>query len=132
MKSTYTKYASQPNYARLTGREAAQLVLMQHGITGVNIRYIEGDALTNYFDPRSNEIVLSRSVYDSSSVSAIGIAAHEAGHAVQYAQSYAPMKVRAAIIPVTQIGSNLAFPLVLLGIIFSFYPLTYACLLYTS
>ena len=81
VKSTYTKYASQPNYARLTGREAAQLVLMQHGITGVNIRYIEGDALTNYFDPRSNEIVLSRSVCDSSSVSAIGIAAHEAGHA---------------------------------------------------
>ncbi len=132
VKSTYTKYASQPNYARLTGREAAQLVLMQHGITGVNIRYIEGDALTNYFDPRSNEIVLSRSVYDSSSVSAIGIAAHEAGHAVQYAQSYAPMKVRAAIIPVTQIGSNLAFPLVLLGIIFSFYPLTYAGLLLFS
>lgn len=132
VKSTYTKYASQPNYARLTGREAAQLVLMQHGITGVNIRYIEGDALTNYFDPRSNEIVLSRSVYDSSSVSAIGIAAHEAGHAVQYALSYAPMKVRAAIIPVTQIGSNLAFPLVLLGIIFSFYPLTYAGLLLFS
>ena len=132
VKSTYTKYASQPNYARLTGREAAQRVPMQHGITGVNIRYIEGDALTNYFDPRSNEIVLSRSVYDSSSVSAIGIAAHEAGHAVQYAQSYAPMKVRAAIIPVTQIGSNLAFPLVLLGIIFSFYPLTYAGLLLFS
>ena len=73
-------------------------MLMQHGVTGVNIRYIEGDALTNYFDPRSNEIVLSRSVYDNSSVSAIGIAAHEAGHAVQYALSYAPMKVRAAII----------------------------------
>lgn len=129
VKSTYARYAAQANYARLTGREAAQLVLMRHGISDVGIRCIDGDALTNYFDPRTNEIVLSRSVYDSSSVSAIGIAAHEAGHAVQYAQSYAPMKLRAAIIPVTQIGSNLAFPLVLLGIIFSFYPLTYAGLL---
>ena len=102
---------------------------MRHGITDVNIRCIDGDALTNYFDPRTNEIVLSRSVYDSTSVSAIGIAAHEAGHAVQYAQNYGPIKVRAAIIPVTQIGSNLAFPLVILGIILSFYPLIYAGLL---
>jgi len=129
VRSTYSKYAAQPNFSRLTGREAAQLVLMRHGITNVNIRCIDGDALTNYFDPRTNEIVLSRSVYDSTSVSAIGIAAHEAGHAVQYAQNYGPIKVRAAIIPVTQIGSNLAFPLVILGIILSFYPLIYAGLL---
>lgn len=129
VKSTYNKYAAQPNYARLTGREAAQLVLMQHGVSNLTVRSIDSDALTNYFDPRSNEIVLSRSVYEGNSVSAIGIAAHEAGHAVQFAVKYAPMKLRAAIIPVTQIGSNLAFPLVLLGIIFSVYPLAYAGLL---
>lgn len=129
VKSTYNKYAAQPNYARLTGREAAQLVLMKHGVSNLTVRSIDGDALTNYFDPRSNEIVLSRSVYDGNSVSAIGIAAHEAGHAVQFAEKYAPMKLRAAIIPVTQIGSNLAFPLVLLGIIFSIYPLAYAGLI---
>jgi Predicted Zn-dependent protease len=125
VKSTYNKYDTQGNSARLTGRDAARLVLEQHGIYNVSIRAINGDALTDYFDPRTNEIVLSQNVCDSTSVSAIGVAAHEAGHAVQFAQNYAPMKVRAAIIPVTQIGSNLAFPLVLIGIIFSFYSLAY-------
>lgn len=126
VKSTYNKFDKQRNSARLTGREAAKLVLERHGIFNVSIRSTGGDALTDFFDPRTNEIVLSQSVYDGTSVSAIGVAAHEAGHAVQFSESYAPMKLRAAIIPVTQIGSNLAFPLVLIGLIFSFYTLAYA------
>lgn len=129
VKSTYNKYAGQRNSANLTGREAARLILERHGIYNVSVRSVNSNALTDYFDPRTNEIVLSQNVYDSSSVSAIGVAAHEAGHAVQFAQGYVPMKLRAAIIPVTQIGSNLAFPLVLVGLIFSFYALAYAGLI---
>ena len=104
---------------RLTGAEAAQRVLSANGVQGVRIERIGGN-LTDHYDPKTNVIRLSDSVHSSTSVAAIGVACHEAGHAVQYAQNYAPIKLRAAIIPITNIGSKLAMPLILAGILFSF------------
>ena len=92
-------------------------VLQANGITNVRVERISGN-LTDHYDPKSNVIRLSDSVYDTPSTAAIGVACHEAGHAVQYAQHYFPIKVRAAIIPITNIGSRLAMPLILLGILF--------------
>ena len=104
---------------RITGAQAAQRVLSANGVSGVKIERVSGN-LTDHYDPKSNIIRLSDKVYDSTSVAAIGVACHEAGHAVQYAQHYAPIKLRAAIIPITNIGSKLAMPLILLGLLFSF------------
>ncbi|MCL2227124.1 MAG: zinc metallopeptidase [Oscillospiraceae bacterium] len=116
--SSFKKYSQQPTTKRLTGAQAAQAVLQNAGVTGVAIEKVPG-SLTDHFDPRTNVIRLSESVHGSTSVAAVGVAAHEAGHAIQYANSYAPMKVRAAIIPVTSIGSKLSMPLVLIGLIMS-------------
>ena len=116
VNSTFKKYAKQISARRLTGAEAAQRVLAANGVYGVRIERISGN-LTDHFDPKTNVIRLSDSVYDNPSTAAIGVACHEAGHAVQYAQHYAPIKLRAAIIPITNIGSRLAMPLILLGII---------------
>ncbi len=118
VKSTFNKYSKIRNARNLTGAEAADRVLRQNGVTGVRIERISGH-LSDYFDPRTNTIRLSDSVYSSTAVSAVGVAAHEAGHAVQYAKSYAPMKLRAAIIPLTNIGSQLSMPLIIIGFIFS-------------
>ena len=118
VNSTFKKYAQVNSIRRLTGAEAAQRVLSANGVRGVRIERISGN-LTDHYDPRTNVIRLSDSVYGSTSVAAIGVACHEAGHAVQYAQNYGPIKVRAAIIPLTNIGSKLAMPLILLGILFS-------------
>lgn len=104
------------SYRGITGAESARRVLAANGVYDVKIERISGN-LTDHFDPRTNTIRLSDSVYGSTSVAAIGVAAHEAGHAVQYATGYAPMKLRSVIIPVTNIGSNLAMPLILLGIV---------------
>lgn len=119
VNSTFKKYASQHSYRNLTGAEAAQRVLRHNGVSGVRIERVSGN-LTDHYDPRTNVIRLSDSVYSSTSTAAIGVAAHEAGHAVQYAQNYAPIKLRAAIIPITNIGSKLAMPLILAGILFTF------------
>ena len=119
VNSTFNKYAKVNSIRRLTGAEAAQRVLSANGVRGVRIERVSGN-LTDHFDPKTNVIRLSDSVYGSTSVAAIGVAAHEAGHAVQYAQNYGPIKVRAAIIPVTNIGSKLAMPLILAGILLSF------------
>ena len=116
VNSTFNRYSQQYSRRRLTGAEAAQRVLSQNGVSGVRIERVNGN-LTDHFDPKSNVIRLSDDVYDSTSTAAIGVACHEAGHAVQYAQSYGPIKLRAAIIPITNIGSKLAMPLILLGII---------------
>ncbi len=116
VNSTFKKYSKQMSRMGITGAESARRVLAANGVYGVRIERISGQ-LTDHFDPRTNTIRLSESVYDSSSVAAIGVAAHEAGHAVQYAEDYAPMKLRSAIIPATNIGSNLAMPLILLGIV---------------
>lgn len=116
---TFRKYSRQHSARRLTGAEAAQRVLMANGVSGVRIERISGN-LTDHFDPRTNVIRLSDDVYGNTSTAAIGVACHEAGHAVQYAQDYAPIKLRAAIIPLTNFGSQIAMPLILAGILFSF------------
>lgn len=101
----------------LTAYQAVREILDSNGLYNVMIEHVGGD-LTDHYDPRSNVIRLSDSVYNSTSVAAIGVAAHEAGHAIQYAEGYFPIKVRSAIIPVTQLGSRLAMPLVLIGLLF--------------
>ena len=119
VNSTFKRYSQVSSMRRISGAQAAQRVLSANGVSGVRIERVSGN-LTDHFDPKANVIRLSDSVYDSTSVAAIGVACHEAGHAVQYAQSYAPIKLRAAIIPITNIGSKLAMPLILLGLLFSF------------
>jgi len=116
VNSTFKKYSTQYSSRRITGAEAAQRVLSANGVSGVRIERVSGN-LTDHYDPRTNVIRLSDSVYDSTSTAAIGVAAHEAGHAVQYAQHYAPIKIRAAIIPITNFGSKLAMPLILIGLL---------------
>ena len=116
VNSTFKKYSRQFSRGQLTGAEAAQRVLYAHGVRNVRIERISGN-LTDHYDPRTNVIRLSEDVYDSTSTAAIGVACHEAGHAVQYAQEYAPIRLRAAIIPVTNLGSRLAMPLILLGLV---------------
>lgn len=119
VNSTFKKYSTQYSYRRITGADAAQRVLSANGVRGVRIERVAGN-LTDHYDPRTNVIRLSDSVYSSTSTAAIGVACHEAGHAVQYAQSYAPIKLRAAIIPLTNFGSKIAMPLILMGILFTF------------
>lgn len=119
VNSTFQKYSQQYSQRRLTGAEAARRVLSHNGVSGVRIERVAGN-LTDHYDPRTNVIRLSDSVYDSTSTAAIGVAAHEAGHAVQYAVNYAPIKMRAAIIPLTNFGSRLAMPLILAGILLTF------------
>jgi len=126
VNSTFKKYSEQHSVRRITGAQAAERVLQMHGIGNVRVERVSGN-LTDHFDPRTNVIRLSDSVYGSTSTAAIGVACHEAGHAVQYAQSYAPIKIRAAIIPITNFGSKLAMPLILLGILltsFGYYSYT--------
>lgn len=118
VNSTFKRYSTQYSYRHLTGAEAAQRVLNSNGIRNVRIERISGK-LTDHYDPTANVIRLSDSVYDNTSTAAIGVACHEAGHAVQYAQGYAPIKLRAAIIPVTNFGSKLAMPLILIGLLLS-------------
>ena len=130
VNSTFKKYSGQLSSRRITGAQAAQRVLMANGVQGVKIQRVSGN-LTDHYDPRTNVIRLSDNVYDNTSTAAIGVACHEAGHAVQYAQSYAPIKLRAAVIPVTNLGSKLAMPLILIGLLLSYlgnfsYMLVYA------
>lgn len=119
VNSTFKRYSTQYSSRRLTGADAARRVLNSHGVHNVRIERISGN-LTDHFDPKTNVIRLSDSVYDNTSTAAIGVACHEAGHAVQYAQNYGPIKLRSAIVPVTNLGSKLAMPLILLGILLSF------------
>ena len=116
VNSTFKKYSRQFSSRGLTGAEAARRVLSAHGVGNVRIERVSGN-LTDHFDPRTNVIRLSDNVFDNTSTAAIGVACHEAGHAVQYAQGYAPIKLRAAIIPVTNFGSRLAMPLILIGLL---------------
>lgn len=124
VKTTYRKYSRVPNSRGMTGAYAAQAVLNFYGITDVRIERVSGN-LTDHYDPRSKVIRLSDGVYNSSTVAAIGIACHEAGHAAQHAENYAPIKIRNAIIPVCNIGSAIGIPLALIGWIFSFSILIY-------
>ena len=115
VKSTFNRYEQVLNVRGISGAQAAEAVLRQNGVTGVRIEWVVGK-LNDHFDPRTNTIRLSSAVYSSTSVASVGVAAHEAGHAVQYAVGYFPIRLRAAIIPVTQSGSAAAFPLILLGL----------------
>ena len=118
VKSTFNRYSKQYSSRRITGAEAANRVLSANGVTGVRIERVSGN-LTDHYDPKTNVIRLSDSGYDSTSTAAIGVACHEAGHAVQYAKSYGPIRLRAAVIPVTNFGSRIAMPLILLGVLLS-------------
>ncbi len=132
VKSNFKKYSQIRNTRNITGAEAAYRLLQLNGITDVRIVQISG-SLTDNYNPKTKEISLSQSVYNSTSVAAIGVACHEAGHACQHAQEYFPLKIRNLAIPATRFGSYLGIPLVLLGLFFSFEPLTYiGIILYTA
>ena len=118
VNSTFNKYAKVYNRRGLTGAEAARRVLDANGLYHVTIERVHG-RLTDHYDPKANVIRLSDTVYGSTGIAAVGVAAHEAGHAVQHAQGYVPIKVRAAIIPLTRFGSFLAMPLFIIGMLFS-------------
>ncbi len=117
VSSTFSKYSKISS--NLTGEEAARRVLEINGVTGVKIERVSGN-LSDHYDPKSNTIRLSQTVYSANSIAAVGVAAHEAGHAVQYAKGYSPVKLRTLIYPISSIGSKLSIPLVLAGLIFSF------------
>ena len=116
VNSTFEKYQKQLSSRGITGAEAARRVLDAHGLHNVPVRMVNGK-LTDHYDPRDNTVYLSEAVSGSTSTAAIGVAAHEAGHAVQHAENYVPIRIRTAIIPVTNIGSRLAFPLILIGLL---------------
>ncbi len=119
VNSTFRRYSQVYSKRGMTGAQAAEQVLKSNGIYNVRIEQVSGN-LTDHYDPKSNVIRLSTDVYGSTSVASIGVACHEAGHAVQYALNYGPIKLRAAIIPVTNIGSMLAIPLIILGLVLNF------------
>ncbi len=122
VKRAYAKYSKMGNPGGITGAEAAQRVLSFYGINNVRIEMISGQ-LSDHFDPKSNVIRLSQGVYGSRSIAAVGIACHEAGHAAQYAEGYFPIKVRSAVIPLTNFGSSAGILLTILGVILNFEPL---------
>ena len=118
VQSTFSKYSKIRNSRNITGAQAAEYVLRQNGVTGVRIEHVAG-SMTDHFDPRTNVIRLSDTVYNSNSVAAVGVACHEAGHAVQHAEGYLPNKIRGIILPLAKVGSQLSWILILLGLIFT-------------
>ena len=118
VSSTYAKYGKIRSMCGITGAQVAEMILRQNGIHNVTIERIAGN-LTDHFDPRTNVIRLSEAVYGSASVAALGVAAHETGHALQHNQGYVPIKMRNAVLPVANLGSQAAFPLVLFGLLFN-------------
>jgi Zn-dependent membrane protease YugP len=116
VKSNFSKYSQIANSRRLTGAQAAQQVLSAHGVTGVRIEPVQGN-LTDHFDPRNNVIRLSESVYNAKTVSAVGVACHEAGHAVQHAEGYLPNKIRSVIVPMANFGSRLSWIFLVVGLL---------------
>ena len=119
VKSTFTRYSKQLSSRRITGAQAAQRVLSCNGVSGVRIERVSGN-LTDHYDPSKKVLRLSDSVYSSSSIAAVGVAAHETGHAIQHAKSYPFLSLRSILVPMANIGSKLSMPLILLGLIFSF------------
>lgn len=131
VKTTFKKYSATASLRGFTGKDAAEAVLRQSGITDVRIEPVAGE-LTDHYDPRTKVIRLSESVYHGKNAAAIGVAAHEAGHAAQHNEEYAPLKFRNAIIPVTNIGSKLAMPLLILGLFLSYYGTQYLAVAYAG
>ena len=118
VRSTYAKYGRVRSRSGLTGREAAEQILRSAGIYDVRIEHVSGN-LTDHFDPGNRVLRLSDATYQSASVAAVGVAAHECGHAIQHSRGYAPLKIRSAIVPVANFGSAIAWPLILLGLLFN-------------
>ena len=125
VKSAFSKYQKVPSDRNMSGADAARMVLEANGVTGVPIEKTAG-SLTDHYDPKANVIRLSESVYDARTAAAVGVAAHEAGHAVQYAVGYSPIRLRQAVIPVTKIGTYAAWPLFIIGMLMSVKPLQLA------
>lgn len=119
VSSTFNKYSRVPSRIGITGAEAARRIMEQNGIYDVSIERVSGN-LTDHYDPSKKILRLSDSVYSSSSIAAVGVAAHETGHAIQHARGYAPLSLRSLMVPLANIGSRLSMPLILLGLIFSF------------
>lgn len=122
MNATFSKYSKVRSYCGMTGAQAAQRILSSAGIYDVRIEHVSGK-LTDHYDPSNKVLRLSDAVYGNTSIAAIGVAAHECGHAVQHERNYVPLSVRSAIVPVANFGSQLSWPLFLAGLIFSFRPL---------
>lgn len=123
VNTTYQKYSRVRSHSGLTGAEAARRILNGAGIYDVRVEHVRGN-LTDHYDPKARVLRLSDSVYGASSVAAIGVAAHECGHAIQDEESYAPLRIRSALVPVANFGTKAAVPIILLGVVIgSFYPL---------
>lgn len=115
--STFNKYSKVRSRTGMTGAEAAKRLLHSQGIYDVTVRQVSGN-LTDHFDPRTKTVNLSQSVYNAASVAAIGVAAHECGHAMQHDEGYAPLRFRSALVPVANFGSKISWPLILIGVMF--------------
>ena len=131
VNSAFKKYSSVMSARRLTGAQAAFEILRYYGITNVRIERVSGK-LTDHYDPKTNVIRLSDSVYNSTSVAAIGVACHEAGHAAQYAESYVPIRIRNTIFPVASLGSKAGIPLAMIGLLFNLQILAIAGVVFFS
>lgn len=118
VKSTFSKYSKMRNARGITGAEAAEQVLHRAGIYDVRVEHVGGN-LTDHYDPRSKVLRLSDTVYGSTSVAAVGVATHECGHAIQHARGYAPLKLRSTLVPIANFGAQIAWPLILIGLLFS-------------
>jgi len=116
VSGSFRRFNAVNNRRHLTGAEAAEAVLRAHGVYDVGIRSVRGN-LTDHYDPRDNTIYLSESVYNAPTIAAVGVAAHEAGHAVQYAEGYGPVRLRSAIIPASRFGSQFSFILLIIGLV---------------
>ena len=131
VNSTFKKYSAIPTVRGITGAEAARRILFENGVYDVRIEHVGGN-LTDHYDPKGKVLRLSDATYSNTSAGAVGVAAHEAGHAIQHAKNYIPLKLRNAIVPVTNIGSRLAFPLILVGILLSAVAPYYAYIAYAG
>lgn len=118
VKGTFNKYSQLRSMSGMNGAQVAQRVLQAAGIYDVQVRHVSG-SLTDHYDPRTKTVNLSDPVYNAASVAALGVAAHECGHAIQHAKSYAPLSIRSALVPIANFGSMLAWPVILIGLLFN-------------
>ena len=118
VKGTFNKYSQLRSMSGMNGAQVAQRVLQAAGIYDVQVRHVSG-SLTDDYDPRTKTVNLSDPVYNATSVAALGVAAHECGHAIQHAKSYAPLSIRSALVPIANFGSMLAWPVILIGLLFN-------------
>lgn len=116
MNAVFSRYSRVPSHSGMTGRDAAEALLHREGIYDVRIEHISGN-LTDHYDPRAKVLRLSDATYNQTSVAAIGVAAHEYGHAIQHARGYAPLNIRSALVPIANFGSSIAWPLIVIGLI---------------